>query len=139
MAVPETSSSTKVRGSIGRPKAEVVRDHYITVRVTAAEHFKVLDRARRAGISVTDFARDRVLRGIARRKKSVASAVEEIWIDDVMPLVAAVRQAWHELHKIAINLNQIAHHCNRNQVPPPREYQDALVLLLDLLKRLTRP
>jgi hypothetical protein len=116
-----------------------VRDHYITVRVTAADHFKVLDRARRSGVSLTDFARDRVLRGIARKKTSVTSAAEEVWIDDVMPLVQAVRQVWHELHKIAINLNQIAHHCNRHQMPPPAAYQDVLAQLLSLLQRLTRP
>lgn len=133
------SSSPKIRSSIGRPKAEVVRDHYITIRVTAAEHFKVLDKARRAGVSVTDFARDRVLRGIARKRKAISSAAEDVWIDDVMPLARAVREIWHELHKTAINLNQIAHHCNRHQVPPPAEYRDVLALLLDLLKRLTRP
>jgi hypothetical protein len=139
MAGHETSSSTKTRGSIGRPKAEVVRDHYITIRVTAAEHFKALDKARRAGVSLTDFARDRVLRGIARKQKTVASAADEVWIDDATSLVQAVRQIWHELHKLAINLNQIAHHCNRHQMPPPAEYRDVLVLVLDLLKRLTRP
>jgi len=139
MAGPEPSSSRKSRGSIGRPKAEVVRDHYITVRVTAAEHFKVLDKARRSGVSVTDFARDRVLRGIVRKKNSVASAVDEVWIDDVMPLVQAVRQAWHELQGIAVNINQIARHCNRHQMPPPAEYKDVLAQLLSLLQRLTRP
>jgi hypothetical protein len=139
MAGPETSSSTKTRGSIGRPKAEVVRDHYITVRVTAAEHFKVLDKARRAGVSVTDFARDRVLRGIARKRKTIASAAEEVWLDDVMPLVRAVREVWHELHKLCINVNQIARHCNRHQVPPPAEYAEVLAMLLALLQRLTRP
>ena len=139
MTGPEPSSSPRTRGSIGRPKAEVVRDHYITVRVTAAEHFKVLDRARRSGVSVTDFARDRVLRGIVRKRKSTASAAEEIWIDDVMPLVQAVREIWHLLQGIAVNINQIARHCNRHQIPPPSEYRDVLAQLLPLLQRLTRP
>ena len=139
MAGPEKPSSTETRGSIGRPKAEVVRDHYITIRVTAAEHFKALDKARRSGVSLTDFARDRVLRGIARKPKTIASAAEDVWIDDAKPLVLAVREVWHELHKIAINLNQIARHCNRHQVPPSREYPDVLAQLLTLLQRLTRP
>lgn len=125
--------------SIGRPKAEVVRDHYITVRVTAVEHFRALEKAEASGVSLTDYARDRILRGIARKKKRASSAIEEIWIDDVVPLIHALRAAWHELHKIGVNLNQIAHHCNRHQVPPPASLPDILAALLDLLRRLTRP
>jgi hypothetical protein len=139
MAGPETSSSPRTRGSIGRPKAETVRDHYITIRVTAAEHFRALDKAHRSGVSLTDFARDRVLRGIVRKKRTVASAAEEVWVDDVTPLVQAAREIWHLLQGIAVNVNQIARHCNHHQVPPPPEYKDALALLLSLLQRLTRP
>jgi hypothetical protein len=139
MAGPETSSPPKTRGSIGRPKAETVRDHYITARVTAAEKFKFLDKARRSGVTPSDFARDRVLRGIVRKKRSVASAAEEVWVDDVTPLVQAAREIWHLLQGIAVNINQIARHCNRHQIPPPAEYRDVLAQLLSLLQRLTRP
>jgi hypothetical protein len=129
------SSSRRVRGSIGRPKAEVVRDHFITVRVTAAEHFQFLDKARRSGITPTEYGRARILRGIARRKKQAGS---DGWLEELAPLLETARALWHELRKIAVNLNQIAHHCNRHQVPPPAGYHDAVAALLDLLQRLTR-
>lgn len=129
---------TSGRRTIGRPKTETVRDHYITVRVTAVEHFRVLEKSRRSGASITDYARDRILRGIARKKKRSSSAAEEIWIDDVTPLLQAARMLWHELHKATINLNQMAHHCNRHQVPPPPELFALLDELRALLDRLVR-
>lgn len=135
----ESATGRKARRSLGRPKAETVRDHYITVRVTAVEHLKVLRKAAASGISVTDYARDRILRGIARKKKASASLAEEIWIDEVTPLLKAAMQLWHELHKAAINLNQMAHHCNRHQVPPPAGLSELVEQLLGLLERLRRP
>lgn len=135
MAGPASSSSTKSRGSIGRPKAETVRDQFITVRVTAAERFQVLDKARRSGVDPTEYARSRILRGIARRKKSPSS---DGWLEELSPMLETARLLWNELRKIGVNLNQLAHHCNRHQVPPPAEYHEAVAALLDLLQRLTR-
>jgi hypothetical protein len=135
----ERAAGKKSRRSLGRPKVETVRDHYITVRVTAIEHLKVLRKAAASCISVTDYARDRILRGIARKRKSSASLAEEIWIDEVTPLLKAAMQLWHELHKAAINLNQMAHHCNRHQVPPPAGHAELVQQLLALLERLRRP
>ena len=40
----------KGRGSIGRPKAASVKDHWITFRVTAEEHFLLTDKAQRSGM-----------------------------------------------------------------------------------------
>jgi hypothetical protein len=131
----DTSSSKKSRGSIGRPKAEVVRDHYITVRVTAAEHFQVLDKARRSGVTPTEYGRTRILRGIARKKKRASG---DGWLEERAPLLETARALWHELRKIGVNLNQIARHCHRHQVPPPAEYDTLVAHLLDLLQQLVR-
>lgn len=130
-----TSSSPKTRGSIGRPKAETVRDHFITVRVTAAEHFQFLDKARRSGVSATEYGRSRILRGIARRKNKTSG---DGWLEELEPLLATARKLWHELRHIGVNLNQLAHHCNRHQVPPPAEFHTLVAQLLDLLQRLVR-
>jgi hypothetical protein len=130
-----TSSSQKTRGSIGRPKAETVRDHFITVRVTAAEHFQFLDKARRSGVSATEYGRTRILRGIARKRKQAGS---DGWLEELSPLLETARLLWNELRMIGVNLNQLAHHCNRHQVPPPAGYHEAVAALLDLLQRLTR-
>lgn len=129
----------KGRGANGRPKADTVRDHYITTRVTATEKLKFLDKARRSGLTPTDYARDRILRGIARRKKKAGNPAEEAWIDEVTPLVQAVREIWHEVHGMAVNLNQMARHCNRHQVPPGPGYVEAMAKLNHILDRLTRP
>jgi predicted HicB family RNase H-like nuclease len=135
----ETAARKKPARSLGRPRIETVRDHYITVRVTAMEHLKVMRKASASGISVTDYARDRILRGIARKKKQSGSVAEEMWIDDVTPLVRGAVKLWHELHKATINLNQIAHHCNRHQEPPPASFPGLLADLRSLLDRLMRP
>jgi hypothetical protein len=42
----------------------------------------------------------------------------------------------HELRRHGINLNQIAHHCNRHQVPPPPEMTDLAKVLMALWERL---
>ena len=103
----------KGRGSIGRPKAAIVKDHWISFRVTAEELFQLLDKAQRSGMAPGEFARSRSMRGIARAKKS-ASIMPDLFGD-------ATREVYHELRKQGILLNQIAKHCNTYQVPPPPE------------------
>lgn len=48
----------------------------------------------------------------------------------------ATRQIFHEVRRQGVNLNQIAHHCNRHQVPPPREVTALAGQLLDLWQKL---
>lgn len=103
----------KSRGSTGRPKAPKVKDHWVSFRVTADELFQLMAKAQRSGISHVEYARSRSLRGIARKKKS-AEPLTPSFGDDA-------RQILHEARRQGVNLNQIAHHCNRHQVPPPPE------------------
>ena len=57
------------RRSVGRrPSAR--KDHWISFRVTAEEHFQLLDKAQRSGMSAGEYARSRTMRGIARAKKT---------------------------------------------------------------------
>jgi hypothetical protein len=70
-------------------------------------------KAKASGISHVEFARSRALRGIARKKKS--AGIEAPFISDI------ARDLFHEARRQGVNLNQIAHHCNRHQVPPPPE------------------
>lgn len=118
----------KVRPSTGRPKAARVKDHWISFRVTAEEHFQLIDKAQRSGMGPGDFARSRALRGIARSKKS-APTTEPIFGD-------ATRAVFHELRKQGVNLNQIAHHCNRHQLPPPNEVSELAKVIMALWERL---
>ena len=118
----------KVEPAKGRPKAALVKDHWISFRVTAEEHFQLIDKAQRSGMVPGDYARSRALRGIARSKKA-APATAPIFGD-------GTRAVFHELRKQGVNLNQIAHHCNRNQVPPPSEVTELAKVITALWERL---
>lgn len=126
----QSNIPAKVRPAKGRPKAARVKDHWISFRVTAEEHFQLIDKAERSGMGPGDFARSRALRGIARSKKS-APETAPIFGD-------ATRAVFHELRKQGVNLNQIAHHCNRNQVPPPLEVTELAKVIMALWERLLR-
>ncbi len=128
MTQPNTSA--KVRPAKGRPKAARVKDHWISFRVTAEEHFQLIDKAQRSGMGPGDFARSLALRGIARSKKN-APTTEPIFGD-------ATRAVFHELRKQGVNLNQIAHHCNRHQLPPPHEVSELAKVIMALWERLLR-
>jgi hypothetical protein len=114
------------RGSTGRPKAQVVKDRFVSFRLTEEELFKLMDKAERSGMSHGDYARDRTLRGIARgKKKGAPQAFGEL-----------DRALFHEARKQGVNLNQIAHHCNAFRVPPPKEFVELLKKLNALWDKL---
>jgi Bacterial mobilisation protein (MobC) len=120
----------KVRPAKGRPKAARVKDHWISFRVTAEEHFQLIDKAQRSGMGPGDFARSRALRGIARSKKNAPTTA---------PIFGDVTRAvFHELRNQGVNLNQIAHHCNRHQLPPPSEVTELAKVIMALWERLLR-
>lgn len=114
-------------GVLGRPPSEVLRDRFVTFRVTAEEHFKLMEKARRSGLSAGEYARSRALRGIAREKKGATPQ---------MIFGAETRAVFHEVRRQGVNLNQIAHHCNRHQVPPPAGTADLAQVLIGLWQKL---
>ena len=117
----------KGRGSIGRPKAATVKDHWITFRVTAEEHFLLIDKAQRSGMVPGEYARSRAMRGIVRTKK--VSTVTPVFGD-------ATRDIYHEVRRQGVLLNQIARHCNTHRIPPPPEVSDLAETLLALWQKL---
>ena len=106
--------SRKTHRSTGRSKAPKVKDHWVSFRVTAEELFQLMAKAQASGLSHGEFARSRALRGIARKKKP--SRIKAPFFD------ALSHDLFHEARRQGVNLNQIAHHCNRHQVPPPPEF-----------------
>ena len=117
----------KGRGSIGRPKAATIKDHWISFRVTAEEHFLLIDKAQRSGMVPGEYARSRAMRGIVRSKK----------MPSVVPVFGdATRDIYHEVRRQGVLLNQIAHHCNTHKIPPPPEVSDLAETLLALWQKL---
>lgn len=125
----DTASKNSATANGGRPRGTRVRDHWITFRVTAEEHFQLMEKAHRSGMTPGEFARSRALRGIARTKKSATT---------VQVFGEATRDVFHELRKQGVNLNQIARHCNQHQVPPPLELAELAKVVMALWERLLR-
>ena len=122
----QSENPTKAAKQKGRPKAARIRDHWISFRVTAEEHFQLSDKAQRSSMGPGDYARSRAMRGIARSKKSALTP------DDIFG--EQTRDLYHELRKQGVLLNQIAKHCNTHQVPPSLEF----LALADTLEALWR-
>ena len=136
-AARSAAGKEKVRGSrtgaatsLGRPKATRVKDHWVSFRVTAEEHVALLLKAERSGMSAGEYARSRSMRGIARSKKTPAEPIELFGTD--------TRALMFEIRNQGANLNQIAHHCNRHQIPPPPEVGALAISLRELWDRITR-
>jgi hypothetical protein len=113
----------------GRPRTAKVKNHWISFRVTAEEHFALLDKAERSGMSAGEYARSRAMRGIVRAK--AAAKTDELFGD-------RTRAVLHELRKQGVNLNQIAHHCNRHQIPPPPALAELITQLQELWRKVMR-
>ncbi|MFZ4687589.1 MAG: plasmid mobilization protein [Hyphomonadaceae bacterium] len=127
----ETTIPAKARGSIGRPKAATVKTRWISFRVTAEEHFQLLDKAQRSGLSPGEFARSRALRGVVRAKKGPP---------ETQPVFGeATREVYHELRRQGVLLNQIAHHCNTHKIPPPPEMSALSATIMALWQKLLTP
>jgi hypothetical protein len=117
----------KPRGSIGRPKSENPRVHYVTFRVTALELLSLMRKASRSGMTHGEYARSRALRGIARSKP-------EAQADPIFGEMT--REIFHEARRQGVLLNQIAHHCNTHKIPPPREVSELANRLIGLWDKL---
>ncbi len=126
-----TGDARKKKASTGRPKAPRIKDHWISFRVTAEEHYALTAKAQRSEMTPGEYARSRSLRGIARAKKG-ASATAGLFGEQTRALL-------HEIRKQGVNLNQVAHHCNRHQLPPPAELVDLVAQLKTLWQKLLAP
>lgn len=120
-------TTPSLRSSQGRPKQSSVKDHWISFRVTAEEHFQLLDKAERSGMSAGEYARSRVMRGIARAKKAPPAPQDLFGV--------STRGLLEELRKQGVNLNQIAHLCHRHQLPPPAGLVDLVSELQALWRK----
>jgi Bacterial mobilisation protein (MobC) len=100
-----------------------IKDRHVSFRLSAEEHFRLMNKAQRSGLSVGDFVRARSL-GARGRKRPAANP---------LPIVPAELDLATQLRKIGVNVNQIAHHCNRYQTPPPADLAPLLTEIRGLL------
>ena len=108
---------------MGKKTQNTVRSRHVSFRLSAEEHFRLVDKAHRSGLSVGDFLRTRAL-GARKRKPAIV---------EVATVVPQEISLTTQLRKIGVNVNQIARHCNRFQVPPPVELGPLLTEIRSLL------
>jgi hypothetical protein len=113
---------------MARPKQSLIRDQKLSVRLTAEELIALRERAAKAQLTLTDFVR---LQALVKRRKSRQTAKTA----NRHPLELLEPARFHELRRIGVNLNQIARHCNRYQVPPPTGVEQLVSDLLAILNR----
>ncbi len=113
---------------MARPKQTLIRDQKLSVRLTAEELVALRERATKAQLTVTDFVR---LQALVKRRKSR----QTVKTSNRHPLDLLEPERFHELRRIGVNLNQIARHCNRFQVPPPAGVEQVVADLLAILNR----
>lgn len=112
---------------MAKRKGSAVLNKHVGFRLSAEEHFKLVDKAQRSGMNVGDFVRARVLNARKRKAKEMEVAVAAEFL--------ALSSVVTELRKIGVNVNQIAKHCNTFQMPPPAELNPLLGELRTLLNR----
>jgi hypothetical protein len=99
------------------------RDNRLIFRCTGREHQRLTSAARKAGLSFSDFARDRLL---AERPDLRARPQHRIDPD------GGARELAFQIRKIGVNLHQIVKHLNIHKLAPPAD----LPLLLEKIRRL---
>ncbi len=112
-----------------RKQTTSLRDKHVSFRLSGEEHFKLVDKAHRSGMSVGDFLRSRALH--ARKRKAQLSEMTSAPLGEL--------SLAQQLRKIGVNVNQIAHHCHRYQVPPPAELAPLLRDIRAMLNAAWKP
>ena len=108
---------------MGKKTPNTIRSRHVSFRLSTEEHFRLVDKAHRSGLSVGEFLRARAI-GARKRKAVIVEGAASL--PDEIKLVT-------QLRKIGVNVNQIAHHCNRYQVPPPADLGPLLSEIRSLL------
>jgi len=110
---------------MARPKQAVVRDHKVTLRLTAEELIALQERAAKAHQTITDYGRASMLTKRGRPKRKPAAKTKAS--------VLVEPELFHELRRLGVNLNQLARHCNTHQVPPPAGFDRLVKHILAVL------
>jgi hypothetical protein len=95
------------------------RELRLSFRCTEQEATRLKNAARKSHLSLSDFVRARMLK--ARKSRKQAAQFSDLPTEDT-----GARELAHQVHKIGVNLNQIARLMHTFQAPPPEELSDVL-------------
>jgi len=112
---------------MARPRQAKVRDQRVSFRLTLAELLTLRERAARAGQSVSDYARAAAL-GAAPRSRP-----------NGRPPLAFEPASFHQIHRLGVNLNQIARRLNAQDLPAPPELPPLLADIQAALRKALPP
>ena len=104
---------------MGRSIAPDPREHRITVRFTAAERLAIAERAAGDGMTVSDWLRAHAVKGAPAKIGARPPAKRP-------PPTRIDAATYEELRKQGVNLNQIAHRLNKQDMPCPPEIHQIL-------------
>ena len=100
-----------------KPAARL-RAEVVSFRLTAAELEHIRARAERAGTSLADYARKAMLRRRTRRHPGLDPMSEEA--------LAQLKILADQVRRVGVNINQIAHQLNAQQLPAPAQLESVL-------------
>ena len=109
-----------------RPSANP-RDRLLNFRCTDKEARRVQSLAKKSRVSVSDFVRSRVLK--ARKSRKQLAPFVNVEEDN------GARELAHQVHKVGVNLNQIARQMHTFQQPPPAELRELLKDIRDYVRQ----
>jgi hypothetical protein len=93
------------------------RDNRLIFRCTGREHQRLTRAARKAGLSFSDFARDRLL-----AERPDLRTRPRLRIDHD----GATRELAFQIRKIGVNLHQVVKHMNIHKLAPPADLPQLL-------------
>jgi Bacterial mobilisation protein (MobC) len=124
-----------------RPVKDDPRDRFKTFRFTEAEITRLEARARASGGTLSSYVRRLLLDGHAEAAGEAAHSQNPHTGSPANPgppkrrhSDLAARRLAEEIHRVGVNLNQIARRMNELRIPPPRE----LTRLLDDIRLYVR-
>lgn len=90
------------------------KTRHVRVRFSEREHLKLIERAQKQRLTVSELVRRTAL------SKREPKRAHDVVLD------AGAFEIFQELRRQGVNLNQVAHHCNRHRVPPGPTFERLL-------------
>ena len=120
---------------MGRTISDNPKAHRLTLRYTAAELLAVKEAAAASGLSPYDWVRSRSIPRTGR--SAIRNAEPRNTGKRTAPAIDT--RLFIELRRQGVNLNQIAHRLNSNDLAHPDDLAAVIAEIREILARLTKP